>query len=42
MIAEGIEEAGQYELLRETGCDLGQGYWLGKPMDQDSFLKLLR
>lgn len=42
VIAEGIEEAGQYELLRETGCDLGQGYWLGKPMDQDSFLKLLR
>ena len=42
VIAEGIEEQGQYELLRETGCDLGQGYWLGKPMDQQSFLKLLR
>lgn len=42
VIAEGIEEQGQYELLRETGCDLGQGYLLGKPMDQQSFLKLLR
>lgn len=42
VIAEGIEEQGQYDLLRETGCDLGQGYLLGKPMDQASFLKLLR
>lgn len=42
VIAEGIEDQGQYELLRDTGCDLGQGYLLGKPMDQQSFLKLLR
>ncbi len=42
VIAEGIEEQGQYDLLRETGCDLGQGYLLGKPMDQAAFLKLLR
>lgn len=42
VIAEGIEHQGQYDLLREAGCDLGQGYLLGKPMEQDAFLKLLR
>lgn len=28
-IAEGVEEDGQYEVLRSLGCDLGQGYlWM--------------
>ena len=40
-IAEGIEEPGQYELLRDTGCDLGQGYLFGKPMSHDDMMKLL-
>jgi diguanylate cyclase (GGDEF)-like protein/PAS domain S-box-containing protein len=30
-IAEGIEEPTQCEMLREMGCDLGQGYALGRP-----------
>jgi len=29
--AEGIEESGQLEQLRQMGCDLAQGYYLGKP-----------
>lgn len=41
VVAEGIEESGQYELLKETGCDLGQGYFLGKPMDQASLIRRL-
>ncbi len=31
-VAEGIETEGQYEILRERGCDQGQGFWFGRPM----------
>jgi EAL domain-containing protein (putative c-di-GMP-specific phosphodiesterase class I) len=33
IIAEGIEEPGQYERLRAMGCDLGQGYLFARPAD---------
>lgn len=32
VVAEGIETRDQFELLREQGCDIGQGYLLGKPV----------
>lgn len=32
-VAEGIEEPGELELLRGLGCDLGQGFYLGRPME---------
>jgi diguanylate cyclase (GGDEF)-like protein/PAS domain S-box-containing protein len=32
VIAEGIEEPGQLEVLRELHCDLAQGYLLGRPV----------
>ena len=32
-IAEGIEEDGQLETLRDAGCDVGQGYLFSKPLD---------
>jgi diguanylate cyclase (GGDEF)-like protein len=32
VVAEGIESEGQHAVLRERGCDHGQGFWLGKPM----------
>ena len=32
VVAEGIESEGQYAVLRERGCDQGQGFWLGRPM----------
>jgi diguanylate cyclase (GGDEF)-like protein len=32
VVAEGIETEGQYEILRERGCDQGQGFWFGRPM----------
>lgn len=32
-IAEGIERPSQLCVLRELGCDIGQGYYLGRPTD---------
>ena len=31
--AEGIETEEQARLLRELGCDVGQGFWIGKPLE---------
>lgn len=41
VIAEGIETAEQLELLREMGCEYGQGYLFSKPLpasSMDTFL----
>lgn len=35
VIAEGIETAGQLQLLRNLGCDYGQGYLFSKPVPID-------
>jgi EAL domain-containing protein (putative c-di-GMP-specific phosphodiesterase class I) len=32
-VAEGVETLSDWNLLRELGCDLAQGYFIGKPMD---------
>ena len=36
-VAEGVENEAQYELLRERGCDLAQGFCLGYPIPADDF-----
>ena len=41
VVAEGVEKEGQYTILRERGCDLAQGYWLGHPMSAHDFAGLL-
>jgi EAL domain-containing protein (putative c-di-GMP-specific phosphodiesterase class I) len=35
-VAEGIETANDWLLLRELGCDFAQGYFIGRPMIGDS------
>ncbi|MFA5041521.1 MAG: EAL domain-containing response regulator [Bdellovibrionales bacterium] len=32
VIAEGIEDVNSWDMLREKGCDYGQGYYIGHPM----------
>jgi diguanylate cyclase (GGDEF)-like protein len=36
VVAEGIETRAQLDMLREIGCDLGQGYYFSEPMDVDA------
>ena len=32
IVAEGIEDAGTSDLLRRLGCDIAQGFFIGRPM----------
>jgi diguanylate cyclase (GGDEF)-like protein len=41
VVAEGIELEVQFELLRERGCELGQGFWLSRPLSAAEFRQLL-
>jgi len=36
VVAEGVETRAQLDMLREIGCDLGQGFYFGAPMDVDA------
>jgi EAL domain-containing protein (putative c-di-GMP-specific phosphodiesterase class I) len=40
-IAEGIEDEAADRLLREIGCDSGQGYFYGKPAPLSQALDML-
>ena len=37
VVAEGVENSDQLVWLRQAGCDLVQGYYLGRPMKADDF-----
>lgn len=39
VVAEGIENQATWDMLRAMGCDLAQGYYIGKPMAADALLK---
>jgi EAL domain-containing protein (putative c-di-GMP-specific phosphodiesterase class I) len=41
VVAEGIESLGQLRAVRDLGCDVGQGYYLGRPRDTTGFLQFL-
>ena len=40
-VAEGVERQSQCDLLREAGCDIGQGYWFARPQPLPSLLEVL-
>jgi diguanylate cyclase (GGDEF)-like protein len=42
VVAEGIEEAEQVDLLRSMGCEQGQGFYLAKPLAAPGLEALLR
>jgi EAL domain-containing protein (putative c-di-GMP-specific phosphodiesterase class I) len=39
VVAEGVEDQGTWELLRRVGCDVGQGYFLSRPLLADGVLE---
>lgn len=41
-VAEGIETKEQMEFLKESGCNIGQGYYFSKPIPVKEFEKLLQ
>jgi diguanylate cyclase len=42
VVAEGVEEKGQQQFLKENGCDIIQGYELSKPLPYADMLAFLR
>ncbi len=42
VVAEGIESQGQLEALKEFGCDIGQGFYLARPMPREDFERWLK
>jgi len=42
VIAEGIENEEQEVFLREQGCDMGQGYYFSRPMDEEKMVAFLK
>lgn len=41
IVVEGIEEYNQFTLLRELDCDIGQGYLIARPMDDQALSSAL-
>jgi len=40
-VAEGVETQADWNLLRQLGCGLAQGYFIAKPMEASDYLKWL-
>ena len=42
VVAEGVEEEGQLEILKSQGCDIIQGYLFSKPIPPENVLAILK
>lgn len=42
IVAEGIEDAATASLVRELGCDVGQGFYYSLPLPPDELLRLMQ
>jgi EAL domain-containing protein (putative c-di-GMP-specific phosphodiesterase class I) len=40
-VAEGVEDSTQFLALRRMGCDIGQGFYFGRPMESEDLERLL-
>ena len=41
VVAEGVETAGQLAFLEQNACDIAQGYWISRPLDESACLRFL-
>lgn len=41
VVAEGVEKVSQMEILRDLGCEYGQGYYFAKPLNSEAATALL-
>jgi EAL domain-containing protein (putative c-di-GMP-specific phosphodiesterase class I) len=42
VVAEGVESQEQMAALKDQGCDIVQGYFLGSPMTREDTVKFLQ
>ena len=41
VIAEGVEDGEQLRILQQQMCDVLQGYYFSKPVEENNFISLL-
>lgn len=41
VVGEGVETQAQFDRLRDSGCDLAQGFWLAHPVSADEVTSML-
>jgi EAL domain-containing protein (putative c-di-GMP-specific phosphodiesterase class I)/AmiR/NasT family two-component response regulator len=42
VVAEGVETRADWDLLRKSGCDMAQGYFIGRPMPADDLAEWMQ
>ena len=42
VVAEGIEDKETFNWLKELGCDIGQGYFISRPVDADNLVSWVK